>query len=367
VGEYERAFFGTQLTQLAPLFQEYGVALWLPEAGGPLDFDDAIHRALITMLGAQSKREVLRSRFRVLAAMEAQVREQGRYVGGRPPYGYQLGDGGRHPNAAHAGWGRRLRKLVVDPSAGPVVRWMFAQRLAGASLAGIARSLNERFVPCPSRTDAARNRHRSGARWTVQSVAAILGNPRYTGRQVWNRQKTDHVMAELTEHRPGSGVARHRTPAREWVVSRRIAHEALVSEKDFVAAQAMSAVAAPEDGVARRYAMVGLVRCGVCRRRMEPCWVHGRPAYRCRHGYSSSAPGSRGRPKTVYLREDQITARVRDQLQGLDLLNISEAPMIDIDPGMLADIVRRHELTIVCEASSCTVTTTRAGASTTAK
>jgi len=27
--------------------------------------------------------------------------------------------------------------------------------------------------------------------WTLGTVAAILGNPRYTGRQVWNRQEFD--------------------------------------------------------------------------------------------------------------------------------------------------------------------------------
>ena len=52
------------------------------------------------LLGAQSKRAVLRSRFRTTAAMQAQAREQGRYLGGGPPYGYRLVDAGPHPNAA---------------------------------------------------------------------------------------------------------------------------------------------------------------------------------------------------------------------------------------------------------------------------
>jgi hypothetical protein len=86
----------------------------------------------------------------VLAAMRAQVREQGRYLGGRPPYGYRLADAGPHPNRAHARWGRRLQRLEPDPVTGPHVQWMFAQRLAGRSIAGIARELTERAVPCPS-------------------------------------------------------------------------------------------------------------------------------------------------------------------------------------------------------------------------
>jgi hypothetical protein len=143
------------------------------------------------LLGAQSKREVQRSRFRTLAAMRAQVREQGRYQGGRPPYGYRLADAGPHPNAAHARWGRRLQRLQPDPATAPQVRWMFAQRLAGHSVAGIARDLNERGVPCPSNVDRERNRHRSGAGWTTRTVAAILANPRYTGRQVWGRRTSN--------------------------------------------------------------------------------------------------------------------------------------------------------------------------------
>ena len=35
-------------------------------------------------------------------------------------------------------------------------------------------------------------------------------------------------------------------------------------------------------------------------------WSNGKPAYRCRHGYSSAARPENGRPKNAYLREAQI-------------------------------------------------------------
>ncbi len=44
----------------------------------------------------------------------AQTREQGRYLGGRPPYGCRLGDAGPHPNKAHAAWGRRAHRLEPE-------------------------------------------------------------------------------------------------------------------------------------------------------------------------------------------------------------------------------------------------------------
>ena len=67
-------------------------------------------------LGLSSKREITRTRIRVRTAMAAQTREQGRYLGGRPPYGYRLADAGPHPNKAHAAWGRRAHRLEPDPA-----------------------------------------------------------------------------------------------------------------------------------------------------------------------------------------------------------------------------------------------------------
>jgi site-specific DNA recombinase len=141
------------------------------------------------MLGHQSEREVLRARRRTINAMCTQARDQGRHLGGRPPYGYRLVDAGPHPNQIHAGWGRRLHRLDPDPVTAPHVRWIFAQRLTGASTAGIARTLNDRCVPSPAAHDPGRNTHRTGTTWTLRTVAEILANPRYTGRQVWNRQR----------------------------------------------------------------------------------------------------------------------------------------------------------------------------------
>jgi site-specific DNA recombinase len=120
--------------------------------------------------------------------MAAQAREQGRYLGGRPPYGYRPGDAGPHPNKMHARWGRRAHRLEPDPETAHAVRWIFAGRLAGHSVARIARALNETEVPCPSAADPDRNPHREGAAWAVGTVNTILRNPRYTGHQALTRR-----------------------------------------------------------------------------------------------------------------------------------------------------------------------------------
>lgn len=96
VGESERAFTGTQLLHLAPIFLAHGVQVRLPEVDGPVDLTDPAHQALIMQLRERSRREVARARYRTTAAMRVQARDQGRYLGGRPPYGYRLVDSGPH-------------------------------------------------------------------------------------------------------------------------------------------------------------------------------------------------------------------------------------------------------------------------------
>ena len=316
VGEYERAFYGSQYALMAPLFRHYGVQLWIPEAGGRVDFASEHDERAMTMLGLSSKREVTRTSIRVRTAMAVQVRDQGRYLGGRPPYGYRLGDAGPHPNKAHAAWGRRAHRLEPDPETAHVVRWIFAQRLAGHSTARIARALNDAGVPCPSAADPARNQHRTGAGWTLGTVTTILQNPRYTGRQVWNRQRTDKDLADPADVSLGhKDVQRWNLPD-GWVISTRPAHDALVSEEGFIAAQDIHAARGPSPQAdpagpeKRRYLLAGLLVCGTCGRRMESAWSNGKPAYRCRHGHTTASAPDSGRPKNAYVREDRILPRL---------------------------------------------------------
>ena len=54
VGEYERAFYGSQYALTAPLFGHYGVQLWMPEAGGRVDFASEHDEQAMTVLGLSS-------------------------------------------------------------------------------------------------------------------------------------------------------------------------------------------------------------------------------------------------------------------------------------------------------------------------
>jgi site-specific DNA recombinase len=94
------------------------------------------------------------------------------------------------------------------------------------------------------------------------------------------------------------------------VISRTVAHRALVSEADFVAVQQIRAARVTDDGAVRRYLFTGLIMCGLCGRRMDSHWVNRRAGYRCRHGYSSARAVSGGRPGILYVREDTLLGEV---------------------------------------------------------
>ncbi|QYN26414.1 recombinase family protein [Amycolatopsis sp. DSM 110486] len=255
VGEYERAFYGDQFAAVMAMLSKRGVQMWLPETRGPVDVDSPVHQAIMMLLGSQSRREVLRARHRVMATMHTQSCVQGRFLGGRPPYGYRLADAGPHPNPAHARWGRRLHRLEPEPATAPWVRWMFEQRATGRSVAGIARELNERGVPCPSSVDRDRNRHRTGHEWIVRTVVGILENRRYTGRQVWNRHGARTNAP--TDHR---GPTRP-TAAQGLAESSKVTHSPLVDEATFLAIQGMRAARPTNQGRTRTYTLAGLVEC----------------------------------------------------------------------------------------------------------
>ncbi|CAM01607.1 recombinase [Saccharopolyspora erythraea NRRL 2338] len=189
IGEPQRAFYDNQYGLTFPVFNHYGVGLWVPEVGGPIDPTSEAHDLIMGVFGGMSKGERNRIKIRVRTAMQSQTQIEGRYLGGRPPYGYRLADAGPHPNPAKAADGKRLHRLEPDPETAPVVQRIFREYLSGAGLYAIAEGLTRDNIACPSAHDRKRNSHRSGVAWSKGAIRTILTNPRYTGRQVWNKQQ----------------------------------------------------------------------------------------------------------------------------------------------------------------------------------
>ncbi len=162
IGEPQRAFYGNQFGLTFPVFTHYGVALWVPEVGGAIDPGSEVHDLVMMLFGGMSKGERTRIKTRVRTAMSAQAEMQGRFLGGRPPYGYRLVDAGPHPNPEKASDGKRLHQLEPDPVTAPIVRRIFEEYLVGVGYLAIAEQLTADGVPSPSGYDRERNPHRHG-------------------------------------------------------------------------------------------------------------------------------------------------------------------------------------------------------------
>ena len=98
-----------------------------------------------------------------------------------------------------------------------MVRRIFAEYLAGRGLSAIAEGLTRDQVPCPSQHDAARNPHRTGEGWAKSAVRAIVRNPRYTGRQVWNKQRKDEVLLDVHDVARGYETRLRWNDTGQWV------------------------------------------------------------------------------------------------------------------------------------------------------
>lgn len=287
IGEPQRAFYGNQFGLTFPVLVHYGVQLWVPEIGGAIDPGSDAHEIVMSLYGGMSKGERNRIKTRVRSAMASQAAIEGRYLGGRPPYGYLLGDAGPHPNPSKAAIGQRLRRLEPDAVAAPVVLRIFEEFVAGAGLFTIARQLTEEGVRSPSAHDPERNRHRAGSAglWAKSAVRAILGNPRYTGRQVWNRQRRDEILIDVRDVALGHETRMRWNDRDAWVWSQELTHEPLVSVELYEQVQAQfettrrASTRTPKEG--RHYVLAGLMTCGKCGRRMHGAWNHGHPNYRC--------------------------------------------------------------------------------------
>ncbi|MFD5703278.1 recombinase family protein, partial [Streptomyces lasiicapitis] len=312
IGEPQRAFYGNQYGLTHPLFVHYGVQLWVPEVGGPIDPESEAHDLVMSVFGGMSKAERSRIKLRVRTAMATQARLEGRFLGGRPPYGYRLADAGPHPHPAKAAEGRRAHRLEIDPATGPVVQRIFTDYLAGYGIYALAQRLTDDHIPCPSAADPDRNPHRSGIAWSKSAIRAILTNPRYTGHQVWNRQHKQETLIDVNDVGLGHTTTLRWNPKQEWIYSEHPAHPALISRETFDAVQQRLASRGPASTgrtvlrTRHAYALKGLIFHTQCGRRMQGNWANSRAHYRCRFPAEYALANRLAHPLNVYLCEDSV-------------------------------------------------------------
>ncbi|WP_081789433.1 recombinase family protein [Kutzneria albida] len=184
----------------------------------------------------------------------------------------------------------------------------------------MANGLNRDRIPCPSARRPEQNRHRLADGWQGSTIRAILENPRYTGYAIFGRWTKQETLLDPDDVAAGHVVRFRRSSPDRVVRSRRPAHPRIVSVEDFTQAQLLrrSRAAGGMRGLARLertrntgtrpYLLRGLVRCGICTRRMQGATIRKVDTYyRCLA--RTLAPGSvvlADHPRTVNLREEEV-------------------------------------------------------------
>jgi len=141
-----------------------------------------------------------------------------------------------------------------------------------------------------------------------------LRNPRYTGRQVWNKQRKDEILLDVDDVAAGYETRMRWNEAGSWIWSDSLAHEPLISNEDFEAAQAIMAGAGRarrsrrevHQRVAHPYVLRGRLHCGHCGRRMQGQYSNHEPYYRCRYPREYALASHVRHPGNVYLREADL-------------------------------------------------------------
>jgi len=147
--------------RLMELFEHFDVSFVAVTQN--FDTGDSTGRLILNVLltFAQFEREITSDRLRDKFST---MREQGMFVGGNPPYGYDLVD----------------KKLIINKAEAAIVRWMFERYLLVKRYTVIVRELADKGVIRRSRTSK-RGHHVVGRGICQASVWNMLGNLVYVG------------------------------------------------------------------------------------------------------------------------------------------------------------------------------------------
>ncbi len=106
----------------------------------------------------------------------------------------------------------------------------------------------------------------------------------------------------------------------EWIWSAEVVHQPLIDEETFAAVRhqmqtgRQRAVHRKPRSSPRPFVLRRLISCGLCGRRMEATWNHGRAHYRCRYPGAYALSNGIEHPKALYVREDAIVVRLDNWL-----------------------------------------------------
>ena len=248
---------------LVEWFINHGIEVWSTREGEQkLDNrgDKLMNYIRYWMAGGESEKTSMR-----VKAAHTQMTEDGKWRGGKCPYGYKLVHKGRLGKK-----NRPLYDLEIDESTAPIVREIFEMVVhQGLGTLRIANLLNEKYQS-PEKI------------WTAQTVRTIVRNPIYTGRMHMN----DTLSAPIESLRL---VSDEDLAFGTYAIANRIPRKHIKEREREDAEVAEGTTKASHFGA---YLLSGLLYCAHCGKKLVggyhtkqlPTHAYHRPIYRCYNG-----------------------------------------------------------------------------------
>ena len=228
------------LLEIEDNLKEYGISFHSVKE--IFDTSTASGRHFLQMLGmiGEWERETIIERTK---AGRLQRYKEGRWAGGRNPYGYD--------------YDKDTKKLVINKEQAAVIKRIYQLYSNGKSMAYIANNLNGEKIP---------PRDKSGKGWRSTAIRDILANPTFKGTQYVNHGL--HI-SKLLKEKPESAI--------EIKVPR------IVSDILWESAQEHRKSNRHLQPMKREpWLLQGLITCGLCGHAFMIQPNHGRRTYNCR-------------------------------------------------------------------------------------
>ena len=126
---------------------------------------------------------------------------------------------------------------------------------------------------------------------------------------MWNKQCKDEVLIDVEDVALGHEARMRRNDRDKWIFSDNVVHTPLVDSETFdrvqqiMAAKGAGRAHRERHRTTHRYVLRGLLRCGICQRRMQGQQRREQLFYRCRYPNEYGLANKVEHPRNVYLAE----------------------------------------------------------------
>lgn len=245
-------------------------------------------------------------------------KEQGQYISGNSPFGYEKASEERHA-------------LVIEEDEAEVIREIFSLTVEGYTSTQIARRFNANHIKTPIEFKIEKGKTRrkpKGERflWNSSMICQILRNEIYIGNIVQKKYEKDFP-----------GGKNHLKPREEWLTCYHH-HEPIIEKSIFTQVQ-------KERGKYQRHKenpqcgamhpFTGKLVCGCCKRNL--CIKRGlNPYFTCHNRYSTAWEKCVYKVNTMFL-EQYVLYKMQEKLDGEFIVRNAEVQKMEKQSAVLSE------------------------------